>query len=175
MPMIKPRIRPHRLGSSRKFPRRDCSSETRRSRRPGIRLMRKLQSHANGAVPTAKLWVKVMWDVPVSRLTGAVKTSARMICSTTISRAAVRPYHISPVSCCTSTPAKAACHRLHRSDIQHTGHPAGQHQQVQQHGARQHPVQDITVQCHLGRFLPVQVGRPGGKGIGIDHGIHQCH
>ena len=115
MPMIKPRIRPHRLGSSRKFPRRDCSSETRRSRRPGIRLMRKLQSHANGAVPTAKLWVKVMWDVPVSRLTGAVKTSARMICSTTISRAAVRPYHISPVSCCTSTPAKAACHRLHRS------------------------------------------------------------
>ena len=72
-------------------------------------------------------------------------------------------------------PRKGRLPQAPQVHIQHTGHPAGQHQQVQQHGARQHPVQDITVQCHLGRFLPVQVGRPGGKGIGIDHGIHQRH
>ncbi len=55
--------------------------------------------------------------------------------------------------------------------IQYTGDPTGQHQQVDEHRRRQHPVQDIPPGGEIGSDLPVQVGGPGGKGVAVDHGI----
>ena len=57
--------------------------------------------------------------------------------------------------------------------VQYTGHTGRQHQQVQQHGTRQHPVQNIAVQGHFGSRLPGQVLGAGGKRIVIHHGAHQ--
>ena len=174
MPMIKPRIRPHRLGSSRKFPRRDCSQRNTPTPRPGIRSMRKLQSHAEWGRPHGKALGKGDVGCP-GRAAHRCGDDIRQerSCSTTISRAAVRPHHISPVSCCTSTPAKAACHRLHSGPYSAhgvtPGRPASAGSAARRPGSTQYRISLFSVtsaafcQCRSGL-------RPGGKGIGIDHG-----
>ena len=72
-------------------------------------------------------------------------------------------------------PDKGRLPQAPQVQVQHPGGPAQQQQQVKDDRGRQYIIQDIGGKGDARGGIPVQVGGPGGKGIGLRHGVHQRH